>query len=107
MKYTDFFCYLRDVIFLNLTTHNDSHDYPVDSDGFTKDDADQILGSNSGRLDATADDAGAGGVDARGSADDGKRNGQTDSHTRPKIRRNRLEKARDIKLERVRVKMCI
>ena len=99
-------CYLRDGIFLYLTAHHDSHDNPVDSDGFTENDTNQILGSNSRSFDTAADDAGAGGVDARGSADDRKRNGQTDSHTRPKIRRNRLEKARDIKLER-RVKMSV
>ena len=85
---------------LNLTSHDDGHDNPVDGNGFAENDANQVLGPDSRSFDSTADDAGARCVDASRSANDRKRNRQTNSHTSPKVGRDRLEEGTNIKLRK-------
>ena len=83
---------------LDLTSHDDGHDNPVNGDGFAENDADQVLGSDSRGFDAAADDAGTRRIDASGGADDRERDSQTDSHTSPEIRWDGSKEASDIEL---------
>ena len=61
--------YLRLVEFFDLTSHNDGHNDSINRDGFAENDADQILGPDSGGFDTSSDDARTGRVDSGSGAD--------------------------------------
>lgn len=65
-----FRCGFTDVKTLKVITDHNGHDDPIDGDGFAEDDADEVLGSDARRLDATAQDTGASRIDTPCSSND-------------------------------------
>mmetsp|Transcript_137259 Transcript_137259/g.347732 ORF Transcript_137259/g.347732 Transcript_137259/m.347732 type:complete len:276 (-) Transcript_137259:17-844(-) len=76
---------LEDQGALDLIRHDDRHDDAVDGNSLAEDDADQILGTDAGGLDTTANDAGAREEDAPSSADHGDTESESDAHVRPHV----------------------
>merc|ERR1712080_692052 len=60
---------------LDLARQDDGDDESIDGDCLAEDDGDEVLGLDPGGLDASADDGGAGGVDAESGAHHGQGHG--------------------------------
>ncbi len=73
--------------YLNLPGQHDGDDESVDGHGLAEDDGDEVLGLDPGRLNTSAQHAGAGGVDAEGGAHDAQGHAHADADGGPHVRR--------------------